>query len=49
MIPLLLLAAMQSEEQVDEEQDDLLAETPLPESTNGPTAPDEQRPRQYHC
>jgi len=35
--------AAQSEEQVDEKQDDLLAETPLPESTNGPTAPDEQR------
>ena len=35
--------AGQSEEQVDEKQDDLLKETPLPESTNGPTEPEQQR------
>ena len=38
-----IVGYVQSEEQVDEKQDDLLAEAPLPESTNGPTAPDEQR------
>ena len=39
-----LFDATQSEEQVDEKQDDLLKETPLPKSTDGPaTAPEQQR------